>query len=1386
LLLRRALLQNHFIYPNDINTYSDLHLRLSLFHLNHPPASSLRLQGCRQKRTTREPHAQRWFIVRSSETISLRAKGQDTMSRPPRRSPKRTPRRLQRFFERSARRSPSALALVCGSEQLTYTALDKRANRLAHFLIRKYNLVAGERVGILLERSVHTYVALLAVLKCGAAFVPIDPSYPADRLAFIAEDAGTALLISSDRFAETLAQAACPVFDLPSSVAAWANEPTLRPALDDEGDALAYIIYTSGTTGRPKGVAVNQSSICNFISVCTPIYGVRAGDRVYQGMTIAFDFSIEEIWPTFAAGATLVAGPTDHRRLGSGLADFLSEQRISMLYCVPTLLATVDRDVPTLRTLLVGGEACPADLVKRWSRPGRRLLNTYGPTETTVTATYGELAPDRPVTIGKPLPTYTAHILDEQLRPVSRGTLGEICIGGRGVARGYVNRPDTAEKFVPDPFARAGSSARLYRTGDLGRFTADGDIEFAGRIDSQVKIRGYRIELAEIEAVLLEDARVRDAIVKVAPGAGGVEELAAYITLTGTVAEEDELKRELYEELRRRLPCYMVPAYIEILDSFPMLASGKADRARLPAPVSARLSARAGAAIQPETSLEKELAAAWSKVFGRDDLSVEDDFFTDLGGHSLFAAQVVSDLRRNPALRHLPVSDLYAYPTIRALARHIEGRAADDARAAGQNKPRLRDVLRHGSLRVWLCGLAQMTMGYGLAIFLGAPFAWLLATGYHPLVALVIAGFVALPIALVLPFAAKWLLIGRFKAGRYPLWSWYYCRWWLARKLMGASPLGFLAGSPFLAPYLRLLGARIGKGCHLGSARLQIPDLIDIGDGASIGYGVAVEPYIVEDGWLVMAPVRLGKDCYIGTNAVVMPGSHVGAGGRVLEQSLVARNQIIPANETWAGSPSQRVASDSVLDGMAASAAPRDRPAGVVAGYAAGFVFLNFLLPLVMVAPALLFLALVSGGDMLRIVAASPVAALIFVVTACAAIAVSKRVVMPRTPTGIFPLRSWFGLRKWLADNLMSMSLAMTNSLYATLYTVPWLRLLGAKIGPRAEVSTVAHIDPDLLALGAESFVADLAVLGAARHFRGAIASGVTEVGIRTFVGNAALVPSNTVLADNSLIGVQSVPPAQKIDAGTAWLGSPAIFLPRRQPSAKFDDSVTFRPPTRLIACRLAIEFFRLFLPSVLLVTFGMLGTLVAYGLAGTLPVPVLAALLPGVYLLSGLLLYLTVAGLKWLVVGRYRPRVAPMWSHFVWRSELITALYESAAVPGFLGGFAGTPFIGSLVRLLGARVGRRVYMETTYLTEFDLVHVGDDAMVGGTTSLQSHLFEDRVMKMSYVTVGQGCTVGPRSVVLYDAVLEAGASLDALSLAMKGECLPAGTHWRGIPARLVE
>jgi non-ribosomal peptide synthetase-like protein len=1299
----------------------------------------------------------------------------------------RTLTRLHRFFERSCDATPEAAAVVCDGTQLCYGELEARANQVAHLLIGR-GIGPGARVGILLDRSIHTYVAMLGVLKNGAAFVPVDPSSPADRVAFVAKDAELRLLITEARRAPDFEACGTPLLVIDSAEAEIAKQPKYRPEIDDAGDAPCYIIYTSGTTGRPKGVLINHSSICNFLTVCGPVYGYEPGDRVYQGMTIAFDFSVEEIWPTFMAGARIVAGPNDHRRLGSGLAHFLIEQNVTVMCCVPTLLATLDRDVPSLRLLLVGGEACPHDLVRRWSRPGRRMLNTYGPTETTVTATWTELVPDKPVTIGRPLPTYTTCILDETLLPVPAGGAGELCIGGPGVAVGYLNRPElTSAQFIPDPNGRD-ANARLYRTGDLCRITPDGEIEYLGRIDGQVKVRGHRIELSEIESVLMEHAAVGSALVSKLTHETG-DDLVAYVVLRQPAARQmSALRSELRDTLRRKLSAYMVPQYVEFLDQMPMLASGKADRGRLPKPALPCVTAHAGEHVAPATPLEHEIASAWATAFGHGELSVEADFFLDLGGHSLFAAGVISRLRRLPGLGQLSVADLYARPTIRALAEYAQALRTEATTTHPDSTPRL----THSRWRVWRCGMAQLVLIYllmtalagvavvGLHLFEHRSWFQLIATGlaFGP------AAWIA--VSLLLPILVKWTVIGRFRPGRYPLWGFTFCRWWFVRNACALAPLELLAGSPLLAPYLRLLGARIGRNCHLGSGHLGTFDLLEIGDSASIGYGVELQPSTVEDGWLRLAPICIGAGAFVGTNSVLMPGATIGRGGVLLEQSLVSAGQTIPTGTIFGGSPAvPRPDAPATLRNINAMGSPPVRwTAGLLVGFVAMLCLLEILAFGTAASGVLVYAAFVDRFGAAGILPAALLAGPVFVLAACLAVWLLKRAITPAPRPGIFPARSVFGLRRWASDKLMEFSLGATNSLYATLYTNPWLRALGARVGARSEISTVSHVEPALLQVGSECFIADIATIGSPTYHNGWVGLGPVELGHRCFIGNASTVPADSRLGDDTLIGVSSVPPGPVVKEGSSWLGSPAMFLPNRQASETFDERLTFHPRAGQVAVRLAIEFVRVVLPSTLLY---LMLFFVAYAMthwAAKWPAWCLILALPAGYLGTGALVLLIVAALKWIIVGRYRPRTEPGWSLFVRRTELITGLYESAAVPAILDWLAGTPFLPAALRLFGTRTGAGVYLDTTYLTEFDLVEIGDGVQVGSNTSLQTHLFEDRVMKMSHVKIGPEASIGPRSVVLYDATVEAGARLDGLSLVMKGESLPAETRWHGIPARI--
>ena len=461
------------------------------------------------------------------------------------------------------------------------------------------------------------YICMLAVLKVHAVYVPMDPGFPADRISYIAADAGVRTVLSHSRLAGLVAKPGPEVVYV-DQAAMIAAEKGDRLTVVDTGaplDDLCYVIYTSGTTGRPKGVAVSHPSICNFVRVAVETYGYTAADRVYQGLTMAFDFAVEETWVPWLAGATLVPKPRGGSLLGPDLAGYLREQRITALCCVPTLLATLDdEDLPGLRFLLVSGEACPRELADRWHRPGRRFLNVYGPTEATVSATWTLLEPGQPVTIGVPLPTYSVAIIDRQSnRVLPADQTGEIAIAGIGLAEGYLNLPDkTREAFTPDFAGMPGNpSRRIYRTGDLGKINADGQIVHKGRIDTQVKIRGYRIELAEIESVLAEAPGVAQAVVTTYESGPGVVELAGYYRLRRDAGTADP--DALHAHLRERLPAYMVPAYLVEIAEIPMTTGGKVDRKSLPPPSGQRHQATRGAYRAPRPGRSRCWRTRWPR-----------------------------------------------------------------------------------------------------------------------------------------------------------------------------------------------------------------------------------------------------------------------------------------------------------------------------------------------------------------------------------------------------------------------------------------------------------------------------------------------------------------------------------------------------------------------------------------------------------------------------------------------------------------------------------------------------------------------------------------------------------------------------------------------------
>ncbi|MFF5070222.1 non-ribosomal peptide synthetase [Micromonospora olivasterospora] len=565
------------------------------------------------------------------------------------------------LFEEKARRFPDRVAVVSGDTQLSYAALDRLSNQLAHRL-RGQGVGPETLVGLCVPRSPEMVVGLLAILKAGGAYVPLDPTYPRERLAYMVADSQARVLLTRQSLAELLPDSGATVLDVETVWPRLADHPADAPATGVTPDNLAYVIYTSGSTGQPKGVQVPHRGI-RFISQWhRENYGLDTPRRVMQGTPLSFDISVWEITVALLSGSVLVLPPADLRMIGGDLADFVSEQAIENISITPSALATLPpASLPSLQFISVGGESCPLDLARAWATD-RAFFNGYGPTETTVGASIARYGKDlERIHIGRPMPNTQVYILDSRLQPLPVGVAGELYIGGSGVTRGYLGRPDlTAEVFIADPFGKRPGS-RLYRTGDRARFLPDGNIEFLGRIDHQVKIRGFRIELGEIESALAEHPQVQSAAVLVHEEAT-TKRLIAYV-----VARRPLSLDAMQAFLGDRLPSYMVPSILVPLDQLPLDPNGKLDRRALAAiPWEQYASGAKAEYVAPRTYVEEQLAQIWQAVLGAaDPVSIHDNFFA-LGGDSILSLQVI--FRAKQAGLHFSVKQLFQHQTIAELS----------------------------------------------------------------------------------------------------------------------------------------------------------------------------------------------------------------------------------------------------------------------------------------------------------------------------------------------------------------------------------------------------------------------------------------------------------------------------------------------------------------------------------------------------------------------------------------------------------------------------------------------------------------------------------------------------------------------------------------------
>ncbi|GAB2486595.1 non-ribosomal peptide synthetase [Comamonas humi] len=1329
---------------------------------------------------------------------------------------------LADIFEATAYAHPEQTALIEGqggeARQRSYAELDADASRAAHRLIEA-GIRPGDMVGLWLPRGIELLTLQLAIAKTGAAWLPFDAETPPERIAVCLEDAAASALLIAERQVQVLQAQEGISAQILTDTELLAPLPAGTVLRRREGalpEHPAYVIYTSGSTGKPKGIAITQGSICHFLRSENARLGVRQTDKVYQGFSVAFDMSFEEIWISYLVGATLWLAPREIAGDPEALPRALIEQQVTVLHAVPTLLALFAQDVPNLRLINLGGEMCPESLVARWAHGSRQMFNTYGPTEATVSASLAELKAGEPVTIGTPLPGYSlvvVQVIEADSFPAGtaptlvglpQGEVGELCITGPGVAAGYLGRPElTAEKFLANPWPAGPHDTRLYRTGDLARIDEHGQIHCLGRADDQVKIRGFRVELGEIEAVLAQQPGVGTTAVLLRKD-DGIDQLVAFYVPTEAPPTHTALRSALAE----RLPPYMVPARFEALAEMPRLTSGKIDRKALKA-LALSTVVDLSDSDTPETPAEEVLFAALAQLFPGQPIRRALDFFGDLGGHSLFAARLTSLLRADERFAQATVSTIYQQRRVGAIAEALQAGMQQGGAAAAERPFRI-----HSAWRRWRCGAAQavaipLLVLIKMAQWLAPFFTYHFFTGDEAdsvgfAVAMSVLAFAIATLAeFAIAWAGKWLVTGRLKPGRYPLWGLTYFRWWFADRLVEAVPIAMITGSSLHPLWLRALGAKVGSETNLGSMTVRAHDLLVIGDGASIGNAVNLENARVEGGELVLGRIAIGNEVCIGSYVVVEGNTRLGDWVHLEGQSALADGAELPVRTVWAGSPAREKGPFDPAGLPPRQPVGRARLAWEMLVFLGGGllvatlffmpVFPTFMLIDVLDIEAISIRPLLEhgvvdavGAFVLRFlkffVLALPSSAVLVACTVLVA-ALVRYLFLPRTRAGTWSVHSGRYLGKWMVNQIQEASLATLHGIYATVYSSTWYRLLGAKVGRQTELSTALGVVPDMLTLGDECFVADAVMLGDELIDGGWMTVKPTVVSRRSFIGNGAYVPDGSTIPENVLIGVlTAVPRNADMKSGDTWLGSPAINLPAREVAQGYPEHLTFAPsPWRRLG-RGLVEAFRIAAPHALVIAVGYAIVLDAMPLAskGRWGDVVVDLAVAGV--IFGMVAFFLVALFKWLTVRRYGKTAVPMWTPFVWLSEATTNMYEGMAVPNFLRYLRGTPWLPLAMNLMGSKIAASAWLDTTDITEHDCVTIGAHSELNALCCPQTHLFEDRVMKVDHVRIGSRVTLGARCTVLYSASVGDGVQLGPLTLVMKGEALPARTRWEGAPA----
>ena len=1265
------------------------------------------------------------------------------------------PRTLVDVFAESVAKHPDAPALDNGAEVLTYGEFRDAVGAVAESL-NDVGIGPGDRVGVRISSgTTDLYVAIMGVLTAGGAYVPVDADDPDQRARTVFAEADVAAVIGNG-LAISVRR--------PGGGRVEAAEP-------DVGDD-AWVIFTSGSTGTPKGVAVSHRSAAGFVDAEARLFlqdrPLGVDDRVMAGLSVAFDASCEEMWLAWRHGACLVPAPRSLVRSGMDLGPWLVANGITVVSTVPTLVALWPTEaLDAVRLLILGGEACPPEIGARLEAEHREVWNTYGPTEATVVACAAKLTGEEPVRIGLPLDGWDLAVVDESGEQVAPGEKGELIIGGIGLAR-YLDPVKDAEKFAPMPSLRW---PRAYRSGDVVRFDEAG-LVFVGRSDDQVKLGGRRIELGEVDSALLGLPGVVGAAAAVRRTAAGNRLLVGYVKVEDGFDAENAL-----EELRRRMPAALVPRLAEV-PTIPTRTSGKVDRDALPWPVDAAEPHRTRPTGLTET-------AAWVRDQWRDILGAEaagptEDFF-DLGGGSLTAAQLVSRLRER--FPEVTVAHVYEHPRLGDLAAMLDEMAAPASRANRRVRPvaartQLGQVAFSVPLRT-LTGLRWLTWTLAAGNLADAwrTAAWIPTVSWS----WVVLGWLLLispPGRILVNAGGVRLLLRGVAPGSYPRGGRVHLRIWLAERLADEMGAANLAAAPWVRWYARALGARVGRHVDLHSIP-PVTGMLTLGDGCSIEPEVDLSGHWVDGDVVHVGPIVVRADARVGARSTLCPGAVVGKSAEVAPGSAVLGR--VPKGEFWTGAPAQAA---GIARGPWNDTRPRNRPVWFLA-YAAVAVAFS-LLPVAAVVAAigtalLLSPQIVQAASLreaaLTTLVVLPVATLAGFVTLAVLVLMFVRTLGIGLESGHHPIH---GLRAWQAWSILRVldeARTWLFPIYSSTLTPGWLRLLGTRVGEQVEASTVLLI-PQLTSVNDGAFLADDTLLGGYELGGGWLRVERVKIGKHAFVGNSGMTAPGRKVPKQGLVAVLSAAPRRaKAKAGTSWIGSPPTKL--RRVSEDTDTSRTYTPPTGLKVARALVESCRvvpLFLAAGL--ALGVVVALIALAEHAVW----LAALLSGcVILVAGAVAAAVTVVAKWALVGRIKPGSHPLWSWFVWRNELADTFVEVIAAPWFARPASGSPVLNIWLRALGAKVGTGVWCETYWLPEADLIDLRDGATVNQGCVVQTHLFHDRVLSLDRVTLRQGATLGPNSVILPAAGLGKHATVGPMSLVMRGESVPDRTRWIGNP-----